>query len=243
MRGQLPSAVCAAIIFASTPALADPTVDGAVSAGEYGSPTATVATDSAAPTSNFGAPGNSATAGYDIRLASANDTLFGAITQTGGTTAGSFANLYFDIDPVTGSGGSELGIEVTNGRGFVAGTSNYFDISSAINYSVVTLAGLTTTEFSIANSVFRDFIAGAASAGYFSGGYTPQNVRLNLSQSLSYSVAGGASYGSERLGSFSVAAPTSAVPEPTTWAMMLLGFGVVGSAMRRRKVRVKAAFA
>jgi hypothetical protein len=31
-----------------------------------------------------------------------------------------------------------------------------------------------------------------------------------------------------------------AVPEPATWAMMLVGFGVVGGAMRRR-VRVVAA--
>ncbi|WP_341207861.1 choice-of-anchor K domain-containing protein [uncultured Sphingomonas sp.] len=30
---------------------------------------------------------------------------------------------------------------------------------------------------------------------------------------------------------------TPAVPEPATWAMMLTGFGVVGMAMRRRKVR------
>ncbi|QMW23109.1 PEPxxWA-CTERM sorting domain-containing protein [Sandaracinobacteroides saxicola] len=29
---------------------------------------------------------------------------------------------------------------------------------------------------------------------------------------------------------------TSMVPEPATWAMMILGFGLVGSAMRRRKV-------
>jgi hypothetical protein len=29
--------------------------------------------------------------------------------------------------------------------------------------------------------------------------------------------------------------PTSPVPEPTTWAMMLLGFGAIGFAMRRRR--------
>jgi hypothetical protein len=34
----------------------------------------------------------------------------------------------------------------------------------------------------------------------------------------------------------------AAVPEPATWAMMILGFGVVGGAMRRR-VRVRAAIA
>jgi len=31
---------------------------------------------------------------------------------------------------------------------------------------------------------------------------------------------------------------TGAVPEPATWAMMILGFGVVGAGMRRRRVRV-----
>ncbi|MBT9472342.1 MAG: PEPxxWA-CTERM sorting domain-containing protein [Phenylobacterium sp.] len=28
---------------------------------------------------------------------------------------------------------------------------------------------------------------------------------------------------------------SSAVPEPATWAMMIMGFGLVGSAMRRRQ--------
>ena len=31
--------------------------------------------------------------------------------------------------------------------------------------------------------------------------------------------------------------PPPAVPEPATWGMMLLGFGVVGYAMRRRRSR------
>ncbi len=30
-------------------------------------------------------------------------------------------------------------------------------------------------------------------------------------------------------------APAAAVPEPATWAMMLLGFGVIGTSMRRRR--------
>ncbi|MEH3104595.1 MAG: choice-of-anchor K domain-containing protein [Sphingomonas phyllosphaerae] len=34
---------------------------------------------------------------------------------------------------------------------------------------------------------------------------------------------------------------TPAVPEPATWAMMLAGFGVIGMAMRRRKVRFHTA--
>jgi len=34
-----------------------------------------------------------------------------------------------------------------------------------------------------------------------------------------------------------VVIPTTAVPEPATWAMMLLGFGAIGFALRRRKAR------
>ena len=34
-----------------------------------------------------------------------------------------------------------------------------------------------------------------------------------------------------------------AVPEPATWAMMLLGFGAVGYSMRRRKANVRIAYA
>ena len=223
------------VIAISAPALAaTPVVDGTAGTTEYGAAKATVATAPGAPTSNFGTPGNTATAGYNIYLTDTNDKLYGAMQQTGGTSDGTFVNLYFDINPTTGTGGSELGIEVTNKRGFVAGTSTYFDLSSAINFSTTTVGGLTTTEFSIDNSVFRDFIFGAQQQGYFGpGGYTTQDVRLNLSQSLSYSVAGGASYGDARLGTFSVAA-TAAVPEPATWGMMLIGFGGLGYAMRRR---------
>lgn len=33
-----------------------------------------------------------------------------------------------------------------------------------------------------------------------------------------------------------------AVPEPSTWAMMLLGFGAVGCSMRRRKIKVQVSY-
>lgn len=37
--------------------------------------------------------------------------------------------------------------------------------------------------------------------------------------------------------------PVGAIPEPGTWALMLLGFGFVGAALRRRKATVAARYA
>jgi hypothetical protein len=37
--------------------------------------------------------------------------------------------------------------------------------------------------------------------------------------------------------------PAVAVPEPTSWAMMIGGFGIVGGAMRRRRVSTKVSLA
>lgn len=42
-------------------------------------------------------------------------------------------------------------------------------------------------------------------------------------------------YNYDRSISFTLSGVTGAVPEPATWAMMILGFGVVGAALRRRR--------
>ena len=39
-------------------------------------------------------------------------------------------------------------------------------------------------------------------------------------------------------GTFTGSVSATALPEPSTWAMMLLGFGVIGYAMRRRRAEV-----
>jgi subtilisin-like proprotein convertase family protein len=41
----------------------------------------------------------------------------------------------------------------------------------------------------------------------------------------------------------SIATDTPAVPEPSTWAMLLLGFGAVGALVRRRRPRTTLAYA
>ncbi len=46
-------------------------------------------------------------------------------------------------------------------------------------------------------------------------------------------------------GTLTITAATAAVPEPMTWAMMVLGFGLLGGALRakRRKARVSVSYA
>ncbi len=67
-----------------------------------------------------------------------------------------------------------------------------------------------------------------AAASKYVGSFTllaPTNVRFYLYDDNSFDNTGGVSV-----------AVTGAVPEPASWAMMILGMGAVGFAMRRRRV-------
>jgi hypothetical protein len=72
--------------------------------------------------------------------------------------------------------------------------------------------------------------------------FVPMNHNSDLKTYLQLYGLSGSGYPSAVTGSNSLSSllKPGAVPEPATWAMMLVGFGVVGGAMRRR-VRVVAA--
>jgi hypothetical protein len=217
----------AAMAAIATSAHASISVDGALD-GAYVH-TATVAYDPAAPEGNFqSATGASDAIGYDIYLASDANNVYGYLKTSGpGTEVGDFANLYWDLDPANGNG-SDIGFEVTNSRGFVAGGSGYSPV--ALTY----FASSGIVEFSIPNSYFMVPMAG------LEGQYDPaqqfaavgDKITLRLSQSFGYSVAGGPTYGDNRLGSVTLG---GAVPEPAGWSMMILGFLGAGSALRSRR--------
>jgi hypothetical protein len=58
---------------------------------------------------------------------------------------------------------------------------------------------------------------------------------------IAFSSTGGAPYSSS--GTLSIGGMAAAVPEPATWAMLLVGFGMVGAAARYRRRSVKVSLA
>lgn len=137
--------------------------------------------------------------------------------------AGDLVTLNFDL------GGSQRGDtgDIFNTSFLFGGATAYSGLSGGGLFSGLTGSGNTS---SLTNSVFVpgtspftssfvSFLAESAGTLRFSFGSPSQdnmgplvdNIGLNISQ-------------------------TPVVPEPSTWAMMLVGFGAIGFAMRRQKV-------
>jgi hypothetical protein len=216
----LKTAAFASLAFAVLPAQAAIVVDGLYDS-DYGAATATVTHDASAPVGNFGSPSNiTQGASYQTFLKDQGGFVYGLVKITGdaASSAGSFANVYFGT-----SAGSTIGFEITNSDVFQPGGIGPFPLS----YSFAVSADGTGVEFALPESFFETTVDGI-NAGLHPG----DQLMWRLSQSFGYSVAGGASYGPNRLG---VVTLSGAVPEPSTWATMILGFAGVGFLAYRRK--------
>lgn len=114
--------------------------------------------------------------------------------------------------------------------------------SGVTNYTAAQVSGLT---FSIGGHTFSQtdanaqlsvlqFVNGALSDITFSDeiGASPNRYALHTTAGYAYYYNNelSAAYGSMT----ATLAPTSAVPEPAAWSLMILGFGGLGAAMRRR---------
>ena len=209
-----------------TSAMAQVGVDGLYGAEWTGVTATHVTHDDNAEIGNFQDPGpTTAGASYDVYLRSDSTYLYGLINVTDHLedSAGSFANLYFDLDPQNNNG-SDWGMETTNSRSFVPGVGGYYDISSDLTFATTDTGVEFALKWSRLMNGSNPDIVGAGVGPVLPDG----KVTLRLSQSFGFSVAGGDSYGPDRLGS--VFAP---VPEPAS--MTALGLGVIALIRRRKR--------
>jgi hypothetical protein len=107
-----------------------------------------------------------------------------------------------------------------------AGISSFsFDASTIDSYNMLSLAFLDGT--------FQSF----SGAGYTG----PIKARAQFTADPGQRIAGITFASSGNSFEIDNLAVSAAVPEPATWALMILGFGVVGAAMRRRKPKLALA--
>lgn len=140
-----------------------------------------------------------------------------------GIPVGSFTDLYDFIIPQNGSGSGSVTTTVD-----ISGLNGPTDL----DISSVLVNGLAAT------AVYRDAAGNVCTTpGVGSCGATEtfaiNNVPITAGAPNQISVSG-LSRGNGSYGGNATFMP-AAVPEPATWAMMLLGFGAIGFSMRKRR--------
>ena len=106
---------------------------------------------------------------------------------------------------------------------------NQLALSSSPNAGTYNDIGVVTgIDFGALNNVGFD-ISGRTGIAYFSNGASLYTINLTNAQATSL--------GSIGAGSLIGLTAAGVVPEPATWALMILGMGAVGAAMRRRAAK------
>jgi hypothetical protein len=155
------------------------------------------------------------------------------------TDAFSGSDILYTIDPVTGAATTVGGLSVANlfGLGFGQTGSLFATTQTGNVYSVDPLTGTVTLLGAGSVGVLFDVASRPEDNVLFAGPDNSSLVTLNPVTGAGTTVG--------PFGSFTNIAGLAflggAVPEPSTWAMMLLGFGAIGVSFRRsRKVAAKA---
>jgi hypothetical protein len=103
--------------------------------------------------------------------------------------------------------------------------SFYHELNESLAGSLVTTGGVNSYDVFVSFSIFT------AMNGH------PANVYMDFLNTATFGITAdpGVTYTSEAGLLGSDITPTAAVPEPTTWALMILGFGAAGAIVRRRR--------
>ena len=151
------------------------------------------------------------------------------------------ANGVTIVDGVLSGPGAEayVGAAYTNSRAGATATQlyaldasgNQLALSSSPNAGTYNDIGVVTgVDFGGLNNVGFD-ISGATGVAFFNNGNALYTINLQTAAATSLGTIGAGSL---------IGLTAGAVPEPATWALMILGFGAVGGAMRRRAKAVPA---
>lgn len=192
-----------------------------------------------------------------------NLTIFATIAvaalAAGSAEGAVFSGTLFNTNPPAAAGGrcapTALTVSISPSLGSSVGASNVGAFSATMSHCIN--PPLPT---SYSNGIFSfDFGAGDLLTGTYDGvlsGTTTAGVFDNLEN---YIVTGGAGRFANFAGNLtgtgtvtfapgslpasrqSITGNIAAVPEPTTWAMMLIGFGAIGLTFRRRQAAREAA--
>ncbi len=152
---------------------------------------------------------------------------FAGFTQSGNTgftgvgaglgTSGSFGASF---GPVGSVGSISQTLTTTAGQSYL------------ISFDLQNLSGGTPNFYQVLFDGAQLFSAtNSAAFGYTN--FSTNAIASGVSTGLTFNFQHDPSF--FRLDNVSVTAVNGAVPEPATWAMMLIGFGAIGASMRRRR--------
>ncbi|WP_217430721.1 PEPxxWA-CTERM sorting domain-containing protein [Sphingomonas bacterium] len=213
-------------------------------------------------TSTFGITNSSAVVDETFNKTPLAQGTFKAYNPSTGVGGDATANSFF-TESLTGAATLFPGSEDTLGAGFDpdGGADNYLAIGSTGSGSASGALTLTFTTavqyFSFAfgtldnyNSVTVNYADGSSysfTGSGIIGGTNGASPAQGTAGRVSFNANGGSAFSSIVLGSdyaaFEVDDLAAAAPEPGTWVMMILGFGLLGSALRYRRRKSTVAFA
>jgi hypothetical protein len=240
-------AVAAFVLTLATPSQATSFLDTTFNLANYSS---TVYSGTTTPTSNVvqTGSGNPGTA-YEVNFqygpaVNGIDVLATALNNTftyNPTVSGAISTLDVSLDryafPVrdgvsTGIGSYTLRVLVLQGGNLYESSQALFGSDAGGIWHTLSTTGLTASNFGLFNASNLNSIDFTNNPNFASGpitfGFAMRNGGDNtpIVQSAS---------GILRADNFSININAAAVPEPATWAMMIMGFGFVGGAMRSRR--------